>query len=351
MNTGNAPKDVAGRFAMAVPVLASLMLGACFAPGRPIVGAPAHHASGGFVNPTGARGPGPLAFILDRFRLAFLSAAQSRSAALTPAQALSGWHSTQEDSILWLGHASVLVRMDGSLLAVDPVFAKRASPISIAGPSRLSPPPLDAASMPPPNAVLITHNHYDHFEPKSLAVLASRAPIVCAAPIGVSLSGLGCAREVQLDWGDETRIGRLSIKALAAQHESGRGLFDRNAALWVSYLVSDGKKRVYITGDSGYGPHLERIGAQYGPIDLVVLSLGGYEPRQANKGVHMNPAEAAAAVRDLRAQRVLLVHWGTYPLGEEDPAEALAAFTAAAQRAGLPPDTICNLPIGGTLRF
>lgn len=340
-----------GRYRSAVLLLACLTLSACIAAGRPIGNAPAHHVSGGFANPSGARGPDPAAFVLDRLRLAIVSGAQSRAAVLTPEQAMSGWAGTPGDGVLWLGHASLLVRLDGVILAVDPVFADRVSPITIAGPARLSPPPLDAASMPSVHAILVTHDHYDHFEPASLAALAARSAVVCVAPLAVSFSGLGCAREVQLDWGDETRIGEVGVKALPAQHESGRGAFDRNASLWVSYLLSGGTKRVYVTGDTGYGEHLKQVGMQYGPIDLLVMSLGGYEPRQANKDVHMSPEESVAAARDLRARRVLLVHWGTYPLGEEDAAEALAAFLAAAERAGIVADTVSIVPIGGLVHF
>lgn len=312
---------------------------------------PPHHVDGGFVNPNGASGPGPADFFFDRLRLASSAVQASHALVLSAEESLAGWQALSGDAVMWLGHASVLIRIGGVLLAVDPVFGARVSPVDAAGPMRLSPPALDGATMPLPDAVLITHDHYDHLEPESLRALAARGAVSCVAPLKVALQGLGCAREITLDWREAMSIGPVTVTMLQAQHESGRGVFDRNTTLWASYLLSDGARRVYVTGDTGYGPHLAEIGAQFGPVDLLVLSLGGYAPRDINSGVHMDPAEAARAARDLGARKILLVHWGTYPLGVEEAADAVADFYREAGRLGIGPDAIMVLAIGGSAAF
>ncbi|HRK70761.1 MAG TPA: MBL fold metallo-hydrolase [Micropepsaceae bacterium] len=313
--------------------------------------APPHHADDGFINPNGAAGPGPADFFFDRLRLASPADQASRARVLGAEESLGGWQALSGDAVMWLGHASVLIRMGGVSLVVDPVFGARVSPLAAAGPARLAPSVLDGATMPLPDGILITHDHYDHFEPEAVEALASRGTLACVAPLKVALSGLGCAHEFLMDWNEKTSIGPVTITLLPAQHESGRGVFDRNTTLWASYLISDGARRVYVTGDTGYGPHLAEIGAHIAPVDLLVLSLGGYEPRDINKGVHMNPQEAARAAIELGARKILLVHWGTYPLGNEEAADAIADFYAEAGRLGINPATIMVLAIGGSAAF
>lgn len=334
-------------------VAASLALAGCTLVGASLPGELPHHAAGGFRNVPEAHGSSAAEFLWDRLRLALATGQPSRAAVLSTDQALTEWRAgAPADAVLWLGHAAVEIRLAGVVAAVDPVFTLDLSPVGLGGPIRLSAPVLDATTMPVANAILVTHNHYDHFEPASIIRLNARAPAICAVPLGLEKGAeLGCRSMHALDWGDSASAGALKVTFLQAQHESGRGLFDRNATLWGAYLLEGHGRQVYVTGDTGYGPHFAAAAAQYGPMDLVILSLGGYAPRWINRRMHMNPEEAVQALIDLKAKRALLVHWGTYPLGEEEAADAIEDVLKAADAAGYPRARLMVLRVGGSTAF
>lgn len=330
-------------------VLLLLLLGGCTAVGPHEAGTPHHHRAHGFANPNGALGTGPVDFLLDRARLALAGPETHPAPALAPAESRAAWQDSGEaDAVQWLGHASVRLRLAGVALLVDPVFGAYVTPLAPFGPPRASAPPLRAEDLTDVRAVLLTHDHYDHFEPSSVSAIAAASGAVCLAPLGLAAGeGLDCAT-TELDWGQGVTLGGLRLTLLRAQHESGRGLFDRDRSLWGAWLLEGGGRRVYVMGDSGYGPHFAKVG---GPVDLAILNLGGYEPRALNQQVHLDPAEAVQALVDLGARRAVIVHWGTYPLGTESVPAMRAALAAAAAAAGLPPEAIVFLAIGETLRF
>jgi L-ascorbate metabolism protein UlaG (beta-lactamase superfamily) len=331
-------------------LLLLLLLGGCTLVGAPVPGAPAHHREHGFANPSGARGTDPFEFLVDRTRLAFAGPEESPAPALPLGQAALAWAAADGDAAQWLGHATLRLRLDGVVLLVDPVFADPVTPLPPFGPPRASPPPLGLAELDDVAAILISHDHYDHFEPETVAALAAATGARCLLPLRVAEGhDLGCAPEA-LDWGEAVAVAGLAVTLQPAQHESGRGLFDRDRSLWGAWLVEGGGKRVYVSGDGGYGEHFATLGAALGPIDLAVLSVGGYEPR-TNRGVHMDPEEAIRALGDLRARRALIVHWGTYPLGLESGGETEERVRAAAEAAGLPPDAVVFLAIGEVLKL
>lgn len=237
--------------------------------------------------------------------------------------------------LTWLGHATMLVEIDGQVILTDPILSDRASPFGWAGPKRFSPAPLSAAELPPIDAVVISHDHYDHLDRATIRALAGR-PVVFVVPLGVGahLEGWGVARDriVELDWWDEARIGNgLRLVAAPARHFSGRGLGDRNRTLWASFAVIGTRHRVYFGGDSGSFPGHAEIGAKLGPFDATLLDVGAYGATWPL--VHMTPEEAVLAHVALRGGLLVPIHWATFSLstnGWTEPAERLLVAAAGA---------------------
>lgn len=309
---------------------------------------PEHHTAAGFRNPPPARESSAGGLLADRIRLLFLPVRASPAPAVGRAEAMAGW-TGGDDAILWLGHGGILLRLAGVVVAVDPVFGDWLSPVPGVGPRRLAERPFDADTLPRVDVLLISHDHRDHLELETVRRLLARDESACLVGLRVaSRYGLPC---VELDWHEARRLGPLTITFLPARHESGRGVFDRNATLWGSWLVEGGGRRVYLGGDSAYGPHYAEVFARHGAPDLAVLNIGGYLPRDPNAAQHASPEETVQAIRDLGARRALLVHWGTYPVGAEDTGRAPDSVRAAARAAGLPEPLLLTPAIGETLRF
>lgn len=243
--------------------------------------------------------------------------------------------------ITWIGHAATLIQVGGVNLLTDPMFGPRASPVSFAGPRRRVPPGIALAELPPVDVVLLTHNHYDHLDKRSVRALAARhAGAVWVVPLklGAFIKGLGAATVVELDWWAERSVSSLRIIATPARHFSSRSPFDRNRTLWCGYAVLSPGKSVFFAGDSGYHPAFGRIGRDLGPFDVAMLPIGAYEPPWIMQPLHLNPEEAVQAYRDLSEPHgaggvMMAVHWGTFkltvePLGEP-PARVRAAWAAA----------------------
>jgi N-acyl-phosphatidylethanolamine-hydrolysing phospholipase D len=328
-----------------------LLLAGCTVVGGPVPGAPSHHREYGFANPNGARGAGPAAFLLDRLRLALGGAEADPAPALERPAALAAWAAAAGDAAQWLGHATVRLRLGGTVLLVDPVFGAHVTPLPPLGPPRAAPPPVTPGDLADVDAILLTHDHYDHFEPTTVDAVAAASGAACLAPLKLAdADDLDCPLAL-LDWGQGRAVGQARVTLLRAQHESGRGLFDRDHGLWGAWQVEAGGRRVYVMGDSGYGPHFAAAGQAAGGFDLAILNLGGYEPRAGNHAVHLEPAEAIRALIDLGAERALIVHWGTYPLGLERIAEMRAAVARALAGAELDPGRVVFLAIGEVLTF
>ncbi|OJV24560.1 MAG: hypothetical protein BGO26_18435 [Actinobacteria bacterium 69-20] len=227
----------------------------------------------------------------------------------------------------WLGHATVLLEVDGYRILADPMFGDRASPSKAIGPRRLHPVPIAAAELPPLDAVLISHDHYDHLDRPTIAALvaSSLAPFLVPLGIGAHLRGWGVPadRIVELDWHESHQLGRLTITCTPARHFSGRGTV-RNTTLWASWTVVGPAHRVFFGGDTGYTAAFADIGRDYGPFDLTVLPIGAYDP--AWPDIHMTPEEALRAHRDMAGALLLPIHWATFNLarhGWSEPVERL----------------------------
>ena len=241
--------------------------------------------------------------------------------------------------VVLVGHASYLFQVAGRNVLVDPVFAERASPFAFAGPRRANPPGIRFEDLPPIDAVLITHNHYDHLDGRSVARLWQAHQPLIVAPLGndAILRGYDETMDVEArDWGEAIALGGgITAHLTPANHWSARGVNDRRMALWCAFVLTTPAGTLYHVGDTGYGDGglFRAVRAAHGPIRLATLPIGAYEPRWFMRPQHMNPADAVAALADLGAEQALGHHWGTFHLtdeGVEAPALALAEALAAA---------------------
>lgn len=241
-------------------------------------------------------------------------------------------------AVTWLGHATALLEIDGYRLLTDPVWGDRCSPSRTVGPQRLHRPPLPLESLPGLDAVVISHDHYDHLDMGTVRALArtQRAPFVVPLGVGAHLRawGVGPDRIIELDWNAHTRIGDLTLVCTPARHFSGRFL-SRNNTLWASWAFIGPQHRAFFGGDSGYAQCFAEIGSQHGPFDLTLLPIGAYNKSWPD--IHMNPEEAVAVHRDLSGDTGVLVpiHWATFRLAPHPWSEPADRLVAAAEDAGV----------------
>jgi N-acyl-phosphatidylethanolamine-hydrolysing phospholipase D len=241
----------------------------------------------------------------------------------------------RDSSVTWIGHATVLVRMEGAAFLTDPIFSKRASPLRFAGPPRLVPPGVPLGALPPLDFALLSHDHYDHTDLPSVRALAARGvPFVVPRGLGPLVRTAG-AQATELGWWESTDVGGLRVHCVPAQHFSGRGLFDRNRRLWAGFVVEGRARRFYHAGDSGHFGGFAEIGRRLGPIHLAAVPIGAYLPRTMMRHVHVTPEEAVDAALAVRAERALGMHWGTFDLADEPLDEPPRRFMAEAERRGL----------------
>jgi len=234
--------------------------------------------------------------------------------------------------VTWLGHASLLVEIDGQRVLTDPVWSERASPLSWIGPRRWYTPRIALASLPPLDAVLISHDHYDHLDYATvLALNEQKVKFVVPLGIGAHLVywGVPESRIVELDWWERTRLGALEIVCTPARHASGRTLFDKDATLWASYALLGARHRVFFSGDTGMFPALREIGERFGPFDLTMIETGQYH--RAWPDWHIGPEQAVQAHQLLRGRVMLPMHWGLFALAYHGWTEPIERVLAAAE--------------------
>ncbi|WP_406108282.1 MBL fold metallo-hydrolase [Micromonospora globbae] len=289
---------------------------------------------GTFHNPTGARST--LAEPGRNLLWELLFGKQKRRPGapvplLRPAAAPAA-DASHELNVIWYGHASALIEIEGHRVLLDPVWSDRCSPSALVGPRRLHEPPVRLDELPALDAILISHDHYDHLDlPTVRGLLAHQsAPFVVPLGVGAHLDRWGVPPEriVELDWSESHRVGGLTLTATAAQHFSGRGL-RRDGTLWSSWVIAGAHRRVFYTGDSGYFAGYSAIGAEHGPFDVTLMQIGAYD--RAWPSIHMYPEEAVTAHLDLRGGLFIPVHWATFNLALHDWAEPVDRLWAEAK--------------------
>ncbi|MGW1144448.1 MBL fold metallo-hydrolase [Streptomyces sp. NPDC002454] len=261
--------------------------------------------------------------------------------------------------ITWMGHSSVLAEIDGHRVLFDPVWGERCSPFAFAGPKRLHPLPLPLAALGEVDAVVISHDHYDHLDMPTIKALAG-TDTVFAVPLGVGAHlerwGVRPDRLRELDWTESTRIGGLTLTATPARHFCGRGLRNRQHTLWASWVVEGDRHRAYHSGDTGYFEGFREIGAAHGPFDVTMIQIGAYSEFWMD--IHMLPSQGVRAHLDLQGGRphgvLLPIHWGTFNLAPHawaEPGEWTAdaaeevAQPVALPRPGEPFEPAGDLPV------
>lgn len=243
-------------------------------------------------------------------------------------------------AVTWFGHSSALVEVDGYRVLCDPVWSDRVSPSPTVGPMRLHPAPVELQTLPALDAVVVSHDHYDHLDRDTIEVLAALQPDVrFVVPLGLGAHlrrwKVAESRIVELDWDQHTEVGGLRITCTEARHFSGRGL-QRNITLWSSWVFAGPAHRAFFGGDTGYTRRFADLGDKYGPFDLTLLPVGAYDARWPD--IHMDPEDAVRTHLDLggadrRGSLLVPVHWGTFNLAFHAWSEPIARLLPAAQHA------------------
>lgn len=248
---------------------------------------------------------------------------------------------TSSVRLVFVGHASWLIQTAGLNILFDPIWSERASPVAFAGPKRHNAPGIAFDALPPIDVVLVSHGHYDHLDVATLSRLAARNNPRVITPLGNDLTmrdADSAIRAEGFDWHDRVDLGNgVAAMLVPTRHWSARGLFDRNKALWASFVLETPAGKLYIVGDSGYGDgsHFRRVAERHAPLRLAILPIGAYEPRWFMKDQHMNPEDAVKALSDCGAAQALASHHGTFQLTDEAIDAPVAGLHAALNAAGI----------------
>ena len=232
--------------------------------------------------------------------------------------------------ITFVNHSTVLIQTGGCNILTDPMWSERASPVSFLGPKRHRQPGIAFADLPSIDSVLISHNHYDHFDAPTLRRLLDvhRPAIFC--PLGVArlLRKIGFPKVYELDWWQSEALGNMRVHCVPAQHFASRTPFDRNRSLWCGWMLEAAEGNIFFAGDTGFGDHFEAIRDKFEPIRLALLPIGAFRPEWFMGPIHMTPEQAVEAHVILRAGTTIAIHFGTFPLADDGQSEPTARLTS-----------------------
>ena len=233
--------------------------------------------------------------------------------------------------ITLIGHSSLIIEIDGKRILTDPVWSDRVSFTSLFGPKRFFQPPLQLDELPPLDAIIVSHDHYDHLDKETIKYFGGKTiPFFCSLGVGRHLEKFGIAKNFinEMDWGDSVMIGDdCVITATPARHFSGRGIFGRNETLWSSFIIKSPKHNIFFGADSGWFPGFAEIGDTFGPFDLTMLEIGAYGKYWPD--IHMGPDHASNAHLALKGKLMMPIHWGTFNLAPHawfEPIERLLGY-------------------------
>jgi L-ascorbate metabolism protein UlaG (beta-lactamase superfamily) len=255
--------------------------------------------------------------------------------------------------VTFIGHATFLIQTAAGNILTDPMYSQRAGPLNLFGPRRVREPAVRFEDLPAISTVLLSHNHYDHCDCRTLGMLAVRFDPIVLTPLGngTLVRSTGIRRVEELDWWQEARTAALPITLTPAHHFSARTPLDRNRALWGGFMLSSGSARIFFAGDTAYGPFFRDVRRRLGQIDLALLPIGAYEPRWFMRAVHMNPAEAVQAHLDLEATESIGMHFGTFQMTAEGIEEPVQALDDACLAKGIPRQRFRTLGFGESVRL
>lgn len=240
--------------------------------------------------------------------------------------------------LTWFGHSTFLLEMDGKKILIDPMFGDTPSPHPWLGVKRYSKElPIEVEQLPAIDAVILSHDHYDHLDYESIKKLKDKVAHYYA-PLGVGNHliewGVDPKNVHEFNWWDATNIDNIELVCTPARHFSGRGLTDRASTLWASWVIKGKKSNIFFSGDSGYDDHFKEIGKKYGPFDIALMECGQYN--QDWKYIHMMPEETAQAAVDVKSKVVLPIHWGAFTLAFHSWTDPIERVSIKAKELGIP---------------
>ncbi|PGS60347.1 MBL fold metallo-hydrolase [Bacillus cereus] len=241
------------------------------------------------------------------------------------------------ESVTWFGHSASLLKIEGKKLLLDPMFGDASSPFPLFNSKRYSGAfSLERDDLQEIDAIIISHNHYDHLNYKSIMQLKNRAKHFYV-PTGVAQYlikwGVSPSKISEHNWWDEITFDNIKLVCAPARHFSGRGMTDRDRSLWCSWLILGQETKIFFSGDSGYAPHFKEIGDKYGPFDLTLMECGQYDPRWS--AIHMLPEETVQAHIDVKGELLLPIHWGAFTLALHEWSDPIERVTKEANCLGV----------------
>ncbi|WP_421875052.1 MBL fold metallo-hydrolase [Marinoscillum sp.] len=235
--------------------------------------------------------------------------------------------------VTWYGHSAILLEIEGKRIFLDPMLGPHSSPVSFFGKRFKNKPPFDLDKLGQLDAVIFSHDHYDHLDYYTIKRIKEQVGHFYT-PLGLGSHlqawGVPASKITELDWWDSAQFGHFTFTATPARHFSGRGTGDRNKTQWASWVIEGHSNKIYFSGDSGYGPHFQEIGKRMGPFDFAFMECGQYNDKWAN--IHMMPEQTVQAALDLKAKKMMPIHWGGFSLAPHewyDPADRVAKAAAA----------------------
>ena len=253
-----------------------------------------------------------------------------------------------DNYVAWIGHATFLIKLGNTTIITDPVFSKNMGPL-IFGPKRYVDPAINLNEIPEVNLFLLTHNHYDHLDYRTIKKFPyKKANVITPLKLGKYFTRNKFNKVKEMDWYDQTQVNDLKITLMPAVHWSKRTLTDDNKTLWGSFLIEYKDKKIFFACDTGYGNVYKDLGKKYGPIDLTFINIGAYDfrPMFEKSVYHTNPEEALNIAQDLKSKKVIGMHWGTVVLSLEPIMEPPIRFKANAEKYGYKKEDAILFKIG-----